>query len=141
MLDHILCYPDARPSGPLGDDGKPLNVSAWDDEAGRTWMPVDCIVADAVISAAGELVKPAIYAPGSWMVVRTRGEDAALAADPRCLLIADSERAGRGEPFVLVCKLNPDTLLGKILPVFAGDRYPFPAGPASNLESLMVVDT
>ncbi len=103
-------------------------------------MPVRCILTDAIYDASsGELVTPAVEAPGAWMVVRASEVQPDLLDDPRCLIVTDSDRAARGEPFVLVMRLQPDTLLGRIEPVFAGDRYPFPAGPAGGLEVLMVV--
>ena len=140
MFDHILCYPSAadRPAGPLDDDGKPLGLMSWQDDAGRTWMPVRCIVSDAVYDDAGDLVSPAIEAPGVWMVVRTVERDPYLEADDRCLIVSDSDRATAGLPFVLISKLQPATILGRIDPVFAGDDYPFPTGPASNLNTLLI---
>lgn len=143
MLDHILCYPDAasRPVGPLDDDGRPLGYPSWDDAQGRTWMPVRCILEDVTYDTeTGELVTPAVEAPGAWMVVRAAEVQPDLLDDPRCLIVTDEARAARGGPFVVVMRLQPETLLGRIEPVFAGDRYPFPAGPASQLIPLMVVD-
>ncbi len=143
MLDHILCYLDAadRPAGPVDDDGRLLGYPSWGDERGRTWMPVRCILTDPIHDASsGDLVMPAVEAPGAWMVVRAATMQPDLLDDPRCLIVTDSDRAARGEPFVVVMRLQPETLLGRIEPVFAGDAYPFPRGPASNLDLLMVVD-
>lgn len=143
MFDHILCYSDAadRPTGPVDDDGRALGYPSWDDEQGRTWMPVRCILTDAIHDAETcDLVTPAVEAPGAWMVVRASEVQPDLLDDPRCLIVTDEERAARREPFVVVCKLAPETLLGRIEPLFAGDAYPFPAGPASQLIPLMVVD-
>lgn len=137
MLDHILCYTSAAqvPSGPLG-------LASWDDESGRTWMPVACIITEGTTDpATGEIVAPPVFAPGIWMVVRARSRQADLEADPHCLIITDSERAAAGEPFVLLCRLEPDTLLGRISPVFAGDAYPFPQGTAAGLLPLTVIDS
>lgn len=142
MLDHILCYPSAadRPAGPHDEDGQPLGLSSWEDDAGRTWMPVRCIITDAVHDDAGDLVSAALEAPGAWMVVRTVKRDPDLEADDRCLIVSDSDRAAAGLPFVFLSKLQPGTILGRIDPVFAGDDYPFPTGPAANLTALMTVD-
>ena len=140
MLDHILCYASAsdRPAGPLDEVGQPLGLSSWEDDAGRTWMPVRCIITDAIYDDAGGLVSAAAEAPGVWMVVRTVRRDQDLEADDRCLIVSDSDRAAAGLPFVFLSKLQPDTILGRIDPVFAGDNYPFPTGPASNLVPLMI---
>lgn len=73
MFDHILCYPDAadRPTGPVDDDGQPLGYPSWDDDAGRTWMPVRCILTDPIYdTATGELLAPVVDAPGAWMAIR-----------------------------------------------------------------------
>lgn len=134
MFDHIMCFaavddiPQRQPS-----------VAAWDDEDGRTWMPVSCIIADAMLdNATGEVISPPIMAPGIWVVVRAASRQADLEDDPRCLIVTDSERAAEGLPFVLINKLQTDTPLGRITPVFAGDAYPIPQGPASLLVPLMV---
>ena len=147
MFDHILCYANAadRPAGPLGADGAPFGYPSWDDEQARTWAPVKCIISDAVYTRRDDgshaIVTPAVHAPGHWMVVRTVARDAELEADPRCLIVSDSRRAAAGKPFVLLCRLAQETLLGRISPTFAGDAYPFPAGPASALAPLMVAST
>jgi len=133
MIDHILCFAtaEARPQS---------DAPCWLDDKGRTWMQVDCVIADATFDAGGMQTAPAIVAPGAWAVCRAASVQDDISALPECLIIADSVRAAKGEPFVLMSRLLPDTPLGKISPVFAGDAYPFPSGPASGLLPLMVAD-
>ncbi|WP_182085193.1 hypothetical protein [Aureimonas sp. ME7] len=131
MIDHVLMF-GTKADRPTGD-GAPC----WLDEGGRTWMPVDVIVVEAAQGEAEDDLSPAIHAPGAWMVIRTLERDEEIEEHPGCFLVSDSERAARGEPFVLLSRFQPETLLGRITPVFAGDAYPFPTGPASNLQAFM----
>lgn len=140
MYDHIFFYETEadRPVGPLDDKGVPLGFPSWSDAEGAIWMPVNCIVEPATHDENGDVLSPEVKAPGAWFVVRTSERNSSLENEPHCLIVSDSERAAKGEPFVLISKLNPETVLGKIDPVFAGDDYPFPSGPAANLATLMV---
>ena len=136
MFDYLLCYTTEaeRPAVPSA-------LAAFEDGAGRTWMPVSCILDEGTFDpVTGEVITSPVLAPGLWMVVRAETRQADLEADPSCLIVTDSERAARGLPFVLVSKLLPETPLGRVSPVFAGDAYPFPQGPASGLLPLMVED-
>lgn len=136
MFDHILCYP-TEAERPAAQNG----LASFEDEAGRTWMRVSCMISDATSDpVTGEVITPPVLAPGFWMVVRASARQADLEENPYCLIVTDSDRAAEGLPFVLVSKLLADTPLGRISPVFAGDAYPFPQGPASELLPLMTED-
>jgi hypothetical protein len=133
MIDHILTFADqASCSLPSGSG------PSWRAD-GRTYMPVQVVMTDAVIDEDGNVTTPAVIAPGYWIVVRARERVAEIEALPGHLLTTDSDLAAAGKPFIYVSKFAADTQLGRISPVFAGDAYPFPSGPASNLAPSMIV--
>lgn len=132
MIDHILTF-ENQESCPFPQGAGPC----WDDN-GLTYMPVVVAMSDAVVDDDGEMVAPAVFAPGYWIVVRARERVAEIEALSGHCLTTDSELAAAGEPFIYVSKFQPETMLGRIGPVFAGDDYPFPTGPASGLEPYVI---
>jgi hypothetical protein len=132
MIDHILTFADEA-SCPLPKGDGPC----W-RASGRTYMPVQVVMQDAAIDEEGNVTTPAVLAPGYWMVVRARERVAEIEALAGHCLTTDSDLAAAGEPFIYVSKFQPDTQLGRISPVFAGDDYPFPTGPASNLAPYVI---
>src|SRR5690242_12804162 len=131
MIDHILTFTD-KASCPWQGSGP-----CWRED-GRTYMPVSIVMSDAVVDTDGNVTTPEVLAQGYWMVVRAKERIAEIEALSGHYMTTDSELALAGEPFVYVSKFQPTTILGRISPVFAGDDYPFPSGPASNLEPYLI---
>ncbi|OLP59021.1 hypothetical protein BJF93_03575 [Xaviernesmea oryzae] len=92
-------------------------------------MPVTALLSDAEFDDAGNPTRPAVYAPGAWLIIRAETPQADLIEDPFCVLVADSLRAQQGQSFVLANRLSSDTMLAHLTPVFAGDVYPFGQAP------------
>lgn len=103
-------------------------------------MPVRVLIADAVMSEDGEtVITPPIVAPGVWLAIRTTERVDDIENLPECLLCTDGELAAAGERYVHFCRLEPETVLGYVTPVFAGDAYTIPAGqPASVLNDWLI---
>lgn len=132
MIDHILTFEDET-SCPFPKGDGPCWLAD-----GRTYMPVQVVMAEAVYDEEGNPTTPAVLAPGYWIVVRARERVAEIEALAGHCLTTDSVLAAAREPFVYVSKFQSDTQLGRISPVFAGDDYPLPSGPASGLEPFVI---
>ncbi|WP_186415421.1 hypothetical protein [Pannonibacter sp. P2PFMT1] len=78
---------------------------------------------------------PAVTAPGFWFCVRS---DARLDLPWPFVTITDSDRAARGEPFVLAIGDGWEWhhLTGRVWPVWSGTDYPF--GPDMGPDTLVV---
>lgn len=143
MIDHLLLYASeaersaAWPS-PTGMDGEPIMTPSWVDGE-RTIMPVRIVLDRAVFDGEGAIVSPEVTAPGVWMAIRTVDRDDDLAAMDACVIATDSRLMGLGQPYVIKCTLQPDTILGQVDPVWAGSTYDIPVGePASALDDWRV---
>lgn len=141
MIDYLVVFPDdvARSLAfPLPEDASPW-TPCW-DSLGGTVMPVRIIVAAAVMSEDGEtLISPTVFGPGSWVALRTATRSAEIEAMSNCMLASDPDLAAAGERYVHFCRLQPETILGQVSPVFSGDGYVIPAGqPASVLGEWLI---
>lgn len=133
MIDHILLYPsDAERDAawPSPEDGPP----SWTD-GDRSIMPTRIVIARATYDAEGIETMPEVTAPGSYLVIRTSGRDADLEAMDECIIVTDADLMAAGQPYVIKCTLQPETILGRVDPVWAGPAYAIPVGsPASALD-------
>lgn len=88
---------------------------------------VKMIRAEAVLDEAGEIITPADVVEGFTLCIRRRNRDPALEATGLPYLIADADKAGRGEAFVLATSYSADQIAGivRVEPVWAGASYPF----------------
>jgi len=132
MIDHILNFQDVS-SCPF----EVQNSISWTKNL-QTYMPVKVVIQDAIINSNNEITTSEILAPGYWIVVRSNVRSARIESIPGHCLTTDSVLASENKPFVYVSKFQPTTVLGRITPVFSGDSYPFPSGPASNLEQYLI---
>jgi hypothetical protein len=127
MIDHLFHFEDEASCNavfPPPADGAP----AWLDERG-TVMPVRLVVADAEYDPELDAITtPEEVATGHWIACRCESKSDALIAMAECLTVTDTVRAKAGEPYVLLSRIQPDTPLARVEPVFAGDSYPWPPG-------------
>lgn len=143
MIDHILLYADdaARNAAwpvPVDLDGNPMAAPSWTDGE-RSVMPTRIVHARATYGAEGDILTPEVAAPGSYLVIRTASRDADLESLPECIIVTDAVLMAAGQPYVLKCTLQPETILGQVDPVWAGSPYAIPAGsPASALDDWRV---
>lgn len=133
MIDHILLYAndvDREVDWPIPEGSPP----SWTD-GDRSIMPTRIVIARAAYDAEGVETLPEVTAPGSYLVIRTSARDAELEALDECIIINDAARMAAGQPYVIKCTLQPDTILGQVDPVWAGAAYAIPVGePASALD-------
>lgn len=137
MIDYLLTFPDdaARSAAFPEPEGNP---PCW-EAMGGTVMPVRIVVADAVLSENGEVISPQVLGAGSWIAIRCNERSAEIEAMPNCLVATDNDLAQAGQPYVYFCRLEPETIMGRVDPVFAGDGYPFqPGQPASALDAWLI---
>lgn len=85
--------------------------------------------AEAVIDDAGDVITPAVLVEGFTLCIRSRDRDPALEATGLPYLVADADKADRGEAFVLATSYSPEQIGGiiRVEPVWAGSLYPFGA--------------
>ncbi|MCQ4630943.1 hypothetical protein GB927_012895 [Shinella sp. CPCC 100929] len=137
MIDHILIYADdaARDAAwPAPEDNPP----SWTDGE-RSIMPTRIVHARASYDAEGNETSPEVTAPGSYLVIRTPSRDAEIEAMAECIIATDAGLMADGQPYVLKCSLQPETVLGQVDPVWAGSPYAIPVGsPASALDDWRV---
>lgn len=90
-------------------------------------LGVRLIRAEAVLDEAGEIITPADIVEGFTICIRRRDRDPALEATGLPYLVADADKADRGEPFVLATNYSAEQIAGiiKVEPVWAGSSYPF----------------
>lgn len=120
MIDHLIVLneaPDLTGFGIEALDGfNPLlgNVDGHRVDV----LPVSIIRTEATEETDAEL------APGFWFCVRA---DARLDLPWPIVTVTDSDRADRGEPFVLRVGEGWEwsQLAGRVWPVWAGTEYPF----------------
>lgn len=88
---------------------------------------VRMIRAEAVLDEAGEILTPADIVEGWTICIRRRDRDPALEQTGLPYLIADADKAARGEPFILATNYVAEQIAGivRVEPVCAGSRYPF----------------
>lgn len=133
MIDHILLYAndiDREGDWPTPEDASP----SWTD-GDRSIMLTRFVIARASYDAEGIETMPEVMAPGSYLVIRTSGRDADLEAMDECIIVTDAELMAAGQPYVIKCTLQPETVLGQVDPVWAGPAYAIPVGsPASALD-------
>lgn len=130
MIDHLITLETAPDLAPLG-------VEAWDgpNPVSGTWdghrvdvIPVTVINVEAIPGAdENDPGTPAVTEPGFWFCVRA---DIRLHLPWPVVTITDSDRAARGEPFVLALGDGWEWhhLTGRVWPVWAGTDYPFGPG-------------
>lgn len=130
MIDHLILLetaPDLSALGIAGFDG--INPVTGEFEGRRVdVIPVTVIRAEAVPGTdESDPGTPAEIAPGFWLCVRA---DAPLDLPWPVVTITDSDRAARGEPFVLTLGEGWEWhhLTGRVWPVWAGTDYPFGPG-------------
>lgn len=142
MIDYLLTYPSAEArSAAFPPPEETPNVPAW-EALGGTVMPVSIVVADAVVDADGEVVTPAVFGMGFWMAVRCEERSPTIEAILHCMIATDSDLATTGGNYVYFSRLPPDTTMGRVSPVFAGDGYAFMQGqPASTLNDWLISPT
>lgn len=140
MIDYLIVFPDdaARTVAFPPPEGNPPCWSA----LGGTAMPVRIVVSDIVMSEDGEtVVSPAIYGSGSWLALRCDERSPEVEAMPNCMVATNNDLAQVGEPYVYLNRLQPETIMGRVEPVFAGDGYPFlPGQPASALDAWLIAE-
>lgn len=116
------------------------NPPAWDTETG-TVLPVAIRISDAVMSPDGETaITPPVFSEGVWVCLRTQERVEYVEAMVNCMVATDVELATEGLPYVHFCRLQPETILGQVEPMFSGDGYSIPVGqPASVLNDWLIV--
>ena len=140
MIDYLLTFPDdASRSAAFPAPEESPHAPCW-GAMGGTVMPVRIVVADAVLSEDGEtVISPQVLGAGSWIAIRCNERSAEIEAMPNCLVATNNDLAQAGEPYVYFCRLAPETIMGRVDPVFAGDGYPFqPGQPASALADWLI---
>jgi len=137
MIDYLLLFPDdsARTAAYAPEEGNP---PGW-IENGVFIAPVTIMVSPPVVDAEGIITEQAVFAPGAWLRLRAVSRIPEIENAPNCLLATDNDRAAAGEPYVYFYRFQPDTVLGQISPMFAGDEYAIPTGqPVSVLDSMII---
>jgi len=127
MIDHLILLETAP-------DPSALSIDAWDgpNPVSGTFdghrvdvIPVTVINVEATPGAdENDPGTPAVTAPGFWFCVRA---DIRLDLPWPFVTITDSDRAARGEPFVLAIGdgWGWHHLTGRVWPVWSGTGYPF----------------
>jgi len=141
MIDYLLAFPTAEARNAVfpPPEDSPW-APCWPVFETATAMPVRVIISEAVFSEDGEtLISPQVLAPGVWLAIRAPERLPEVEDLLETLLCTDSELASAGLPYVHFSRLQPETILGQVTPVFAGDGYLIPAGsPASALEEWLI---
>lgn len=130
MIDHLLMLETAPDLSSLGIDGwdGPNPVTGTFDGRRVDVIPVRVIRTEAVPGVdENDPGAPAGIAPGFWFCVRS---DVRLDLPWPVVTITDSDRAERGEPFVLALGDGWEwhRLTGRVVPGWAGTDYPFGPG-------------
>lgn len=88
---------------------------------------VKMIRAEAVLDEEGEVITPADIVEGFTICIRRRDRDPALEQTGLPHLVADADKADRGEPFIIATSYSADQIAGivRVEPVWAGSGYPF----------------
>lgn len=137
MIDYLLLFPDdiTRTATYAPEEGNP---PGWVED-GVLIAPVTIMVIPPVVDIEGAITEPAVFAPGAWLRLRAPSRIPEIENAPNCLLATDSDLAAAGEPYVYFYRFQPNTVLGQISPMFAGDEYAIPTGqPASVLDSMII---
>lgn len=120
MIDHLIVLGAPPDLSVLGiDHVDPCNPMTGEFEGAR----VDVLKVTIIRTEATEEI-PAETAPGFWLCIRA---DKRLDLPWPFVTITDSDRAERGEPFVLAVGQGWDwpQLTGRVSPVWTGTDYPF----------------
>lgn len=130
MIDHLIMLETAPDLLALGIDALDgLNPVAGEFSGRRVdVIPVTVIRTEAIPGAdENDPGTPAEIAPGFWFCIRS---DIRLDLPWPFVTITDSDRAARGEPFVLAIGDGWEwhQLTGRVWPVWAGTNYPFGPG-------------
>lgn len=133
MIDALMTAPDEAtlaallPQYRLPADAE--SPARWGHATDRVdfILGVRLIRAEAVIDDAGEVITPADVVEGFTLCIRRRDQDPALEQTGLPYLIADADKAARGEPFILATNYAAEQIAGiaRVEPVWAGSRYPF----------------
>lgn len=145
MIDHLIRFQDEYDLDALQitlpEDGE-ISTTAIDATAGElsiTVLAVSIINNEAEFDPlTGELLTPAVFAAGKWIVVRAQAEISAWREYQQLVAITDNARAVVSAPFV-VWKNSAfpwEAMQGRVSPTFAGSHYPF--GPHMNESQLIV---
>lgn len=127
MIDHLIVTqsaPDLTPLGIEALDG-PNPVSGSFDGNRVDVIPVTIYRAEAIPGVdENDPGTPAETAPGFWFAIRA---SQTLNLPWPVVTVTDSDRAERGEPFVLSVGegWTWEQLQGRVFPVWAGTDYPF----------------
>lgn len=138
MIDHLLVFADDAAREAVFPAPEDNTAPCWTAD-GRDIMPTSVIYDRATYDAEGNVISPQITAPGSWLAIRTTGPDPEIEAMAECVIVTNGVLAKQGQRYVIKCSLAPDTILGQVDPVWAGDGYAIPVGqPASVLDEWLV---
>lgn len=124
MIDYLLRF-DTPESVPQMPEGYESGTPSWDDENGRTFMPVQVFkeLTPGDYSDPENPVNPEVeYAPGHWAAVATVTPD-----DDLWDSFPAVHEVDRASGAVLRTRLSPEQMAygWQVSPVFAGSTYAF----------------
>lgn len=160
-IDHLLYVPvhagitelwaAGQDYGPSADEeGNYPRLPCWNatgPEGSFLIHPCGVRMTDSTYDEDGELKMSATCALPSWAVFRGQTRSPALEAltytvqgvtRPYCLMTTDRNLSVQGLPFIYQHQHAPNTTLGQVTPLLAGDNYPMPAANSDDLGPFMI---
>lgn len=126
MIDHLLRFPNEAAAIVACSQFRP--AEGWDTSQVVPGCRVYIVTGTSTDPETGAPVEVREYLPYWYLWVALPALDEALTAMPECMIAADREAAGRGEPYALFSRIPAENLPSYFVePVIAGSRYPFGA--------------